>query len=163
MVITFPRLVVAAISVKATMRKAFVEDSVKGLNALRSVLSGQIDPSQVWCGGYYYQPDETVSNNPAHAVRYIRDALVAYPVTPAPLHSPVAAPGVHSSGQNLAVKLVPSDGGQTRLIGYRCPGTATALFVAELLSHAAARRGEMDSDYARLADDDGYEVLPAGS
>lgn len=46
-----------------------------------------------------------------------------------------------------------------RLLGYRCNGLATALFLGELLDHLANVRGALDSDFSYFADGGGLVPL----
>jgi hypothetical protein len=46
-----------------------------------------------------------------------------------------------------------------RILGYRCGGTASALFIAHILDHVASIRGLIDSNFCDFAEHPGIELL----
>jgi hypothetical protein len=168
MIIVFPRMVRAAISVKTTMDSKTIKDSVKGLNSMRDVTNGHIESRLVWCGAYYFEVDGPSMANPLLPYGQISTALKDYPVqrplTPS-AHPRPLGPDLHCSSRDLAYKLdhgYSSDAQTTtaaRLLGYRCRGLATALFLGELLDHVAAARGAAASDFSYFTDGEGIEPL----
>lgn len=171
-VIVFPRIVRAAISVKTTMDSRTIKDSVAGLNSVRDVTAGHLDPRLVWCGAYYFEVDPPLSANPALAYGHIGRAIERSPVqppVPLPAHPVPLGPDLHCSARDLAYKLehgYSSDSQSTvdpRLLGYQCRGLATALFLGELLDHVATLRGASDADFSSFADGGAITPLPEAS
>jgi hypothetical protein len=168
MLIAFPRAVRAAISVKTKLDNDSVRDSVSGLSTVRNVAMGHINSRAMWCGAYYFDLDPAVSRNPALVFDQVRRAVkgspVIPPVSPQP-HPWPAGPDLHCSARELAFKLqhaYVSDPDTTvppRLLGYRCQGLATAIFLGELLDHIAAERGAGDADFSRFTECDAIELL----
>jgi hypothetical protein len=166
-IIVFPRFVRAAISVKTTMDAGTVADSIAGLNSVRDVAAGTADPRLLWCGAYYFEVDADVRNNPSLPYGHIARAMERNPVRepiPPPIHPCPAGPDLHCSAKDLAYKLrhayVTDEGAVagSSLLGYRCGGLGTALFLGELLDHLAATRAAADSDFSYFADGGG--LLP---
>src|SRR5262249_51784066 len=88
-IIVFPRFLRAAVSVKTTMDSGTVADSVAGLNSVRNVASGIMEPRLLWCGAYYFEVDPAVTNNPSLPYGHIAGAMESNPVrapVPAPPH-----------------------------------------------------------------------------
>src|SRR5207253_1890038 len=106
--VVFPRTVRAAISVKTAMDNPAVKDSVEGLNSLRSVCQNDIDPSPVWCGGYFYEVGDAVQNDPALVVGFVRGAAAGQPVRPpflAPDYPHLRAPDLLCSARQLVYRI----------------------------------------------------------
>jgi hypothetical protein len=167
-IIVFPRFVRAALSVKTTMDSGTVADSVAGLNSVRNVAAGTADPRLLWCGAYYFEVDADVMKNPSLPYGHITRAMERNPVrepVPPPAHPCPAGPDLHCSAKDLAYKLrhaYTSDEGTVagaRLLGYRCNGLGTALFLGELLDHLAATRDAAHSDFSYFADGGGLMPL----
>lgn len=161
LVIAFPRMVRAAVSVKTTLDDATVPDTVAGLNILRNVCKDEIDTRMIWCGGYFFEVDTPPAKNPALVAGYVRKGMKDKPalksITPRE-HPHPRAPDMLCSAKSLAFRI---DHGHTtgestaspaRLTGYECGELATALFIAGLLDHLARCRGLADSDFGRFAD-----------
>jgi hypothetical protein len=106
-IIVFPRFVRAAISVKTTMDSGTVADSVAGLNSVRDVAAGIVDPRLLWCGAYFFEVDEPVARNPSlsygHIARAVQDNPVRPPVPP-PTHPCPMGPDLYCSARDLAYK-----------------------------------------------------------
>lgn len=163
-IIGFPNAVRAAVSVKTKMENETVRDSVAGLNTVRSLAAGHLDPRGIWCGAYYFDIDPALEGNPSLVFGQIARAVAAYPVfrssSPSP-HPVPLGPDLHCSAHELAFKLdhgYASDQVTTipaKLRGYRCRGLATAIFLGELLDHLATGRGSGGTDFTHLADDEG--------
>ena len=168
-IIVFPRIVRAAVSVKTTLDSGTIKDSVKGLNSVRDVSAGHLEPRLVWCGAYYFEVSEDVTANPIlpyrHIEKAIRSSPVRHPLTALSSHPSPLGPDLHSSAKHLAYKLDHghcSDPQTTigpRIFGYHCSGLATAFFLGELLDHLANTRGATDSDFSYFADGGGIEPL----
>ncbi len=161
LVITFPRTVKAAISVKTTLDSATVSESVAGLNALRNVCKDETEPRSIWCGAYFFDVDPTPAGHPALVAGYLRKGVTNMPalrpITPREHPHPIG-PDMLCSAKSLAFRI--EHGHATseattappRFVGYQCGELATALFIAGLLDHLASCRGSTDSDFGRFAD-----------
>lgn len=167
-VIAFPRAVRAAVSVKTVCKKETVVESVENLNSVRAMVMKHQPATAVWCGAFYFEPDSTVDNNPCKPLKYIADAVQASPLPTALALAPhpiPRGPDLHCTGREYAYKLnhaysqaegrvVPA-----KLLGYRCQGQATALFLGNLLDHLARVRGQNDCDFTSLAEGLDFECL----
>jgi hypothetical protein len=168
LVITFPNIVRAAISVKTRLKNANVNDSIEGLCSLRNTCNGFVDPRSIWCGAYYFDVDPIVSRNPSTVFEYISRSMAANPISPAatPQNHPIPlGPDLHCSAHDFVFKLnhaYKSDDKTTveaRLCGYETKGLATAIFLGELLSHIAVARGSLDVEFGRVVESDSVKLI----
>ena len=149
--ICFPANIIASISVKTVMDSGSVKETFEGLSSLRQVMKGLPDPRSVMLAGFFYEASKAVESDPRVVQKYISDGIRLHPCKPpALLPAGVAypsGPDMLCGSRDLLYKLefkVGDDGespGSPRLLGYRCPEIAAALFIAQLLAHVAARRG----------------------
>lgn len=150
-VVTFPNAVLAAVSVKTTLRKRDVQEALAGLASLRKVLVATGCSDKVFCGGYFYVDGKPITNAPAKVYDYTLAALrePANLWTPKPLPQPPSmlrcGPDYLVSAQGLALSLTYSvnedrTGVRIEAMGYDCGELATAFFVGQLLAHLAASR-----------------------
>jgi hypothetical protein len=167
MVIAFPRSVKAVVSVKTTLDPKNVIDAVEGLRTVRDISAGRTDPRSLWCGAYYFTENAAARRDPMIVFEYIQKAITAAPAK-APLipasHPHPVGPDLHSSSRELVFKLdhgYQDEGSVTspRLMGYRCGGLATALFLGELLDHVGSERGLTDTDFSLWAEAEVVKLL----
>ena len=167
-VIVFPSTVRATISVKTKMGYAEIVDSVRGLNSVRRIFDGHLDPRRLWCGAYYFEPGKKIIPDPLLTFKYLQNALADSPLIktiPPPIHPAPLGPDLHCTATDLAFRLDHghNSGGETvvqpSLYGYSCNGLATALFIGELLDHVAVSRGATDSDFSHFADTGDIRLL----
>ena len=97
-----------------------------------------------------------------------RRAIESSPINPPPtpqIHPCPVGPDLHCSAQELAFKLEhgyasdPQTVVPPRLLGYRCGGLATAIFLGELLDHVATTRGAIEADFNAFADSAATELI----
>lgn len=166
--VCFPRTVMAAISVKSTLGSDEVIDVVKGLNSVRTVARDDIQPRSIWCGGFFFETNNAVKNDPKKVYEYldagIRTSPVSAPILGSPHPHPIG-PDVLCAARDLLFRVdygsdlesdVPS---RIKFFGHRCGGLATAFFVAQILDHIATMRGLRDSNFSDFADLPGVDVL----
>lgn len=167
MIIVFPKIVRAAISVKTKMEKRSIVDSVEGLNTVRSLAAETANPRLIWCGAYYFEVEQSITKKPTNVYDVLIDAAKEHPVrnpVPAPAHPCPSAPDLHCSAHDLAFKLehaYKSDQDATvpgRILGYECQGLGTAFFLEELLDHIASVRGASGSEFSCFSD--GGKIKP---
>ena len=92
-IVSFPRNVVGAISVKSSPNKGEVEDVVSTLNSLRTAAAHpNLEPSHIWCGAYVFSAPKTS----ARMYKYIADGIRSAPIT-----SPAALSGNSASRPRL--------------------------------------------------------------
>lgn len=166
--ICFPRTVLAAISVKTTLGSTEVLDVVSGLNSVRAVARNDVQPRSIWCGGYFFEVGDAVSNNPRKTYEYLNDSLNASPAI-APIlqaqHPHPIGPDALCTARDFFYRVdygtgIESDGASPiRIFGHRCSGLATAFFIAQILDHVAFMRGLNDSSFCDFADLPGVETL----
>ena len=164
LVIGFPAQVLASISVKTTLGRKEIIDSVASLNGLRNVAYRDRHDQDIWCGGFFFEEDAGMRNFPKRRYKAIQDGIDQNPVTPPPpsaVTSPKLAPDILASSKDLAFIIHHSYRSDestiepARLNSYECNGMATAIFLASLLDHIAAVRG-CDSEFATLIDEAGF-------
>jgi hypothetical protein len=163
MVIAFPRNVLAAISVKTTMRHDTVQQAIEGLNSVRSVANrAGADPRLLWCGAYFYE--KPAGTAPEAVYRWITQGIQSFPVqlpliddTP----SPPAGPDIISVADDEVFRLDygPPASAPLRLRGFNCHSLATGIFMINLLDHVTARRGRPAADLLLFADEPGVVPL----
>lgn len=159
--VCFPRTVLSAISVKSTLGSAEVRDVVSGLNSVRAVARNDVTPRSIWCGGYFFEVNDAVRNDPRKVYEYLESSLKASPAS-APIlgsqHPHPIGPDALCAAKDLVYRIdygsgFESDGPpQIRFFGHQCGGLATALFVAQILDHVATMRGLSDSNFCDFAD-----------
>ena len=167
-VIVFPSLVRAAISVKTTMSKAMIVDATVGLGTVRRVALNAVDPRLIWCGAFFFVEDKQVRRNASLGYRYIREALSAStPDAPiiTPQLTPPQGPDLYATSGDLVFRVDYSghEGeAESRIVGTRCDGLSTALFLANLLGHVSMCR-EGRSGFSDLANVSDLAVIPDSS
>jgi hypothetical protein len=152
--IAIPDRVIACISVKTTLTKATLVKAIKGLDTVTRLRTTRLGDDGRWYGIYFFAPSPEVERSPELIYEYMRQGLVD--VSPDPDLHRLAGLDFLCCGRDLAVKPRTSlDAAGVRRIsqtGYRCSGLATALFLADLLDHIAARRGSNTSGLAQTLD-----------
>lgn len=150
-VVSFPRNVVAAISVKSALGKGEVDDVVSTLNSLRTAAAHpSLEPSHIWCGAYSY----TAATNPTKTYEHIANAIQDAPVVDRRPSRDVRPLGpdciVAGSDQLWAVDPAVEDSRAITIRGFLCDGLSSAFFLGQLLSHISSLRDHTESDFARL-------------
>src|ERR1700687_3539645 len=80
-VVTFPGLLLGAISVKTTMSASTISNSIEGLNSVRSIAtSSGIDPRTVWCAAFFYEVEAALEQDPSRIGRILSKAMNDFPV-----------------------------------------------------------------------------------
>lgn len=162
LVITFPRDVVAAISVKTKMGNSEVQDSLAGLNTVRNVALISGVSHLIWCGSYHFELAQSVAGNPSLVYEYCDNAIRhnsrCPPGTIVSSHEQLG-PDFLCSAKDLAFKFGYSDSTSYRIRGFNCGTLATSLFLANFLDHLAHHRGCTDSDFGRFVDCPGISPL----
>jgi hypothetical protein len=162
LIICFPRTVLAAISVKTRMDRATVLETIDGLNSVRNVLCHLPDPGSAWCAGFFYETDASISTNPRIVESQVAEGLQRYPCRRPSLPTTDAGPfgpnffcGVTDLVYRLSYEQLPGahTSSETRLLGYRCPEVAAALFLAQLLDHVASARGLVLSEISDFVEE----------
>ena len=171
LVVTFPRMVLAAISVKTRFKRSEILDSIEGLNSVRSTARDSPDQRSIWCGAFFFECEDVFEKTPSKSYKQIRDGLTQSPVQRPVVRAPhpfPTGPDLFCSGSDLIFRLdhdsnrVPADPSfGSRIRGFRCPGIASALFVADLLDHIASRRGLSQADIVEFSDAMEVETIEA--
>lgn len=143
--IVFPNSVIAAISVKSTLKQATVSSVIKGLRTVRNVARNcNVNISRIWCGGYFYTLDESFKNEPTKTYQTISKLINSNRCLAPIIRSNVDVPigpdffgEANSYAFACAYENIDRDIEQTniKIRGYDCAGAATAVFLAHLLSH----------------------------
>ena len=159
-VIALPSSVLAAISVKTTLDSGTVDDTVKGLNTVRSTVIDHCHARSLWCGGYFYEVSDEVARNPLLVYGHIASAITAHAVRRPLLsesHPIPRGPDLLCTAKELAYRLDhgyqsgPGTATPSRIEGFRCQGLSTAVFLATLLSHVASVRNQPPLDLEDLS------------
>jgi hypothetical protein len=166
LIICFPRTVLAAISVKTTMEKETVVDTVRGLNTVRNVIRDCANPRSVWCGGFFFEVEDTGIANPSKHIDHFREGMADTPVQEPTFpreHPSPRGPDVLCGGGQFVYRLEHDTGvsgsAGARILAYRAQGTASALFMADLLDHIAVARGESEAEFAGMVDVADLELI----
>ncbi len=151
LMITYPSTVRAAISVKSTLTKSTLEDSVAGLATVRALEAGD-GSNHIWTGAYFYEPPPQPTT--FHAT--LRDAQSTHSTS-----STTGAPILDFLSTSIdLVYRVDKTGEALSICGYSCDGVATAIFLAEVLDHLAFTRGRQLADFTLFADDPNCHITP---
>jgi hypothetical protein len=159
--VVFPGAVRAAISVKTTLAKKEVLDSVDVLGSARDVaVEAGTDPTLIWCGAFFFQPAENVAKTPADVYGYLEEAIrVRY--SAADFASRSGGPDLVATADDFIFRLYRNDDARAKLVGFNCDRLASAVFVAHLLDHLATARGVVRSDFADFADAPSINAIDA--
>ena len=156
LLIVFPDQLLASISVKTTLRPGEINNSVQGLNSVRTLFNlASVDPSKLWCGIFCFEVSDAVIKNPRLPCKYLSDAISRHPMRANPIstHSCVPGPDMLCASRDLLYKVLPADAhGAPCVSGLRCETLATAVFLANLLDHIARCRGNAGSNIASFMD-----------
>ena len=159
LLISFPEMVRATLSVKTTMESATIADSIKGLNSVRNAAAdGHRHP--IWCGAFFYELDNTLEHNPAKAYGYCADGMRSSRprqniVTTD--HPTPNGPDFMASSHRLAFKFNYSytdnepQSISSRILGFDCGNLAAALFIAALLDHLAYCRDHTRAEFSHFS------------
>jgi hypothetical protein len=160
LIISFPQSVLAAVSVKTKLRSSEVEDTIRGLNTVRSVANDHVEPREIWCAGYFFEPATADGCVASTVYRQIEDAVFKHPVRkrliPAKYPLP-CGPDLMCTAKDFAFsinhnyKSDDSAAASPCINGYSCKGLSTAFFLANLLSHIAAVRRGPQTDFSAFA------------
>jgi hypothetical protein len=171
-VICFPRMVMASISVKTTLTRQTVADVIDGLNSVREAARDDLDPRRIWCGGFFFEIGDAAGKDATRVYDYIEAGLKNSSPSP-PLiaadHPAPAGADLLCSASDYAFKIdhgsgIEADGSAgPRILGYSCGGTAASLFVADLLGHLAYLRGLDDSNFGDFAENPAIRPLGESS
>ena len=136
-VICFPRMVMASISVKTTLTSTTVADVIDGLNSVREAARDDLDPRRIWCGGFFFEIGDAAAKDPARVYDYIatglKDASSSPPLLRAE-HPEPAGVDFLCTASDYAFKVdhgsgIEADGSAgARILGYFCGGTAALAF-----------------------------------
>lgn len=165
LVIALPSTVIATISVKSTLRKTELTDSIDCINTVRTVCArSSANPPSIWCGAFFFQADTVVEANPERVYGYYQHGTASSPAPNVVLGcSAPYPPGPHfvcCVEPDLAYSArAGGDPSCFDLLGFRCSGLATALFVGTLLDHVAERLGGEGSDLTQVLSLPGVEPL----
>jgi hypothetical protein len=160
LVISFPRQVRAAISVKSTMSSASIDDSVTGLNTVKSLARSTEDYDNIWCGAYFFAESESINLNPKLAIDNLASSLANARQTLSPTLSETWRPcglNLFATSARIAIQIrhrAPSaEGcpGKDVLSGFNAAGLSTSIFLADLLEHLATTRGSYENDFSLMA------------
>jgi hypothetical protein len=146
LVIVFPHTVIAAISVKSTMKDATMKSVVDGLKTVRDVArGGGIEPNRIWCGGFFYTVEDSWLSEPARIYSSIKKHVLANPAAKSIIDSGnphVVGPDVVVDASEMAFLCDyerAEDVSTAKIRGYVCKGAATAVFLSCMLEHMALR------------------------
>lgn len=146
--ITFPRNVLATISVKTKLQNKETCDAIKGLHSAHDIIQNESQPVDVWFGAYFFGPSPEVDNKQGKLYEYVRESLklgTDEEIDPRCIHLLATADryACRFQHQNRQDNLA-SD---TRVSAFDCGETSTSFFLAHLLDHIANRRGVPDSQF----------------
>lgn len=167
--IVFPNSLLAAISVKTTMKRATILDSIAVLNSTRDIYVDLPEPRALWCGAFFFQIEDAIHNNPGRIFDYIDSGIKSSPITQPTrptLHPSPIGPDLFCSSDDMVFRIdhgycsnsdniVPA-----RILGYKCGGLGTAIFIAMLLDHIISVRKDVNAQFSILADVADVQPIP---
>ena len=156
LLIAFPNQVIAAVSVKTTLRRKEATDAVRGLNSVRTLVNlASPEPNHFWCGVFVFETTSAVDRNPRLPCDYLSRAIADNPVSPPPFSAQpsLSGPDLLCASKDLIYKNAPPATHASPFItGYRCNSLGTAVFLANLLDHVATYRTPGASNLAAFVD-----------
>ena len=142
LVITFPHSVVAAISIKSTLDDNTMTSVVDGLVSVRNTAcDSNIEPSRIWCGGFFYKMEPEWEAVPAEVYRSLKKHILANPARKPVVGSGcphILGPDVVAEATDFSYLLdyeLSPEGNTAKIRGYNCKGAATAVFLSCLIEH----------------------------
>ena len=133
--IVFPHSVRASVSVKSTLDKETLLDSVEGLHSVRELCKAQTRP--IWTGAYFFRQKSKTKTLPYSHLNSLVPAGKS-------INMLCASP-------DLLYRTDEKDDGSMLVRGFTCGDLATGVFIAELIDHLAFSRGKLQSDITNLA------------
>ena len=116
-----------------------------------------MEPADIWCGAFLYHPNKTVERSPSVVYGYLAEVLRSqYPE--ADFFARCGGPDIIATEKDLAFRIYRKSN-SAKMVGFRCAGLASALFLAHLLDHLATARGMVRSGFADFADLDSVKRL----
>jgi hypothetical protein len=158
-VIAFPGSVRAAVSVKTNLGSEEVADSIATLRSVTDVVIGSSsDAARVWCGAFFFDPSDAVSADPSKVYGYIAKAV--QDLNGGRSHRlPDPCPDLLATAEDLLFRQYREDEQTGKVVGFRCGGLASAIFLARLLDHLATERGAHRAEFADFASVPAVEPL----
>lgn len=151
--IASPQSLIATISVKTRLGKAELSDAVGSLSSAQEVaLESGIPLTHTFYGAYFFEISPQVISSPAIIYDYLSEHCGKQS------SSTILTPDYLSSGKDLIFKVSHEDSA-TFINGFSSPGFATAIFLAALLAHIAASRGNHESNILDLAENTAVSPL----
>jgi hypothetical protein len=152
LLITFPKYVLAAISVKTKLSKKEVIDAIKGLDSARNVISSEPNNIAPWFGAFFFNASRAVATRPEVIYNYLASSLRTNKVgiPSRPCIDALACAGTHLC--RIMVRQEEHNNSHSVLNGFHCNGQATALFFGHLLDHIAIKKGANEAQFLSSLD-----------
>jgi hypothetical protein len=162
--VTFPRTVIASLSVKTRLTSATVRDSVAGLASVRAI-AHQCGEAQPVCVTFFFEEEEISKSSPEVTYTRIKQAYEALSSDErAPLSSADTWLDVFCTPGAYFFRCEPATPtGSLALRGFACDGLATGLLLGILADALATRRGVSRADIADFAQAPGTDPLVPGA
>jgi hypothetical protein len=172
MVVALPNTVIASISVKSEMSSASIKQTVKNQNTVRNVLlrcGHRTEP--VWCAGYFFEVNQSLREHPSNLYGNYKEAAEASTVVSPRFGSSMSrfpGPNVMVASDDLAYVVQADAAGvngvtNAKILGYKCDGLATAVFLAHLIDHAAVWRRAGWAELSDLVDHEDFSPIEPDS
>jgi hypothetical protein len=152
LVIAFPTIVRAAISVKTTLTKAELKDCLKGLGSVRRVAAIQAKPPSIWTGVFAFRRPQTKGDYKADVKKLLASKQAANAKAGVRSKPPLPRPDAICTADGLLIKCEQGPDGSPSIRLFDSPQLATAAFLHELLIHLARTRGGDVTQFAEFAD-----------
>jgi hypothetical protein len=152
LVVAFPTIVRAAISVKTTLTRTELKDCLKGLGSVRRVAALQATSPSIWTGVFAFRRPTTRSDYKADIKKMLAAKQVADATSGSRSKKPLPCPDAVCTADGILIKC---DGGSEALPAIRLfesPQLATAAFLHELIIHLARSRGAETTQFGEFAD-----------
>ncbi|MFA9479343.1 DUF6602 domain-containing protein [Phycisphaerales bacterium AB-hyl4] len=159
--IAFPRQVIAAISVKASLNSSSLKDAIEGLSTARFISNRSASNlNHIWTAAFFFDTSKTVDNTPSLMYKYVANSLNNnHPSAPNRRITCEDLPDFICAGQIGTVRSIRTGNGIAELSGSRCANLSPAVFLGVLLDHLASSRGLPMAHFAEFIDNMDFPPL----
>ena len=144
--------VLAAISVKSTLRSDSLQDACENLHSVRALALAANQTDTPWCAAFFFGIDPALDADPGRIHTLLQRSVASLPALSAPIppHHPYSR-GIDMicTAERFAALMDYSTTPFTSRI-HDCGSAATSAFLGNLLSYIAATRGAPSTSFSDL-------------
>jgi hypothetical protein len=151
LIVVFPTIVRAAISVKTTLTKTELKDCLKGLGSVRRVAALQPSPPSIWTGVFAFRRPKTRRDYKADVRKMLATKQVAN-AKGGSRSKVLPYPDAICTADGILIKCDAGSETSPAIRLFDSPQLATAAFLHELIIHLARSRGAETTQFGEFAD-----------